>query len=165
MLAVVLQICAKFKDLIENNALSQLLYDGTKPKHESAAQLAFYGIADSYCEANNLDLTREANAGRGPVDFRVSGGYHSRVTVEAKLTTNNQLIHGFQTQLAEYQKAEKAGASVYIVIDVGGPRARLLKLRKLIADSKGQGRRIPEVVFVDARPKAPASKYRPDVAG
>jgi hypothetical protein len=39
---------------------------------DRAAQLVFYGIADAYCSANNLDLSAEPNAGRGPVDFRLA---------------------------------------------------------------------------------------------
>jgi hypothetical protein len=66
VLKVVFAICNKFKDLIENNGLSSLLYDkATKPKKEEAAQKIFFGVADSYCSANNLDLTPEANGGRG----------------------------------------------------------------------------------------------------
>jgi hypothetical protein len=80
LLKIVGTICAKFKDLVENNALSSLLYQASgKPKKEEAAQLLFYGIADAYCEANDLDLSREANAGRGPVDFKISKGYKNRV--------------------------------------------------------------------------------------
>ena len=64
-------------DLIENNQLSKLLYnsDGTR-KRESAAQLVFFGIASSYCAANDLDITPEANSGRGPVDFKFSKGVY-----------------------------------------------------------------------------------------
>ena len=70
---VVNKICNQFKDLIENNGLCKLLYDDKyKPKHESASQLLFFGIAYAYCYANNLDLTPEADAGRGPVDFKIS---------------------------------------------------------------------------------------------
>ena len=136
-----------------------MLYDGEKPKHEEAAQLVFYGVADSYCEANNLDLTRESNGGRGPVDFKVSRGYSSRIVVETKLNTNNRLVHGFETQIEEYQKAEKTTHAVYTVIDVGGPANRIDKLKLIIEDSKKDGKRIPEIVFVDGKPKPSASKY------
>jgi hypothetical protein len=73
---VVLKICEHFKRLIEDNQLGQLLYEKNgNPKHESAAQLLFFGIASSYCEANNLDLSPESDAGRGPVDFKLSRGF------------------------------------------------------------------------------------------
>lgn len=158
-------ICDKFKDLIENNALSSLLYDSTgKPKKEEAAQKLFYGIADAYCEANDLDLSREANAGRGPVDFKVSKGYKGRVVVEAKLTSNPQLVHGFEVQIEEYQKAEKTTTAIYLVIDVSESRAtrnRVTKLKALIRTSKAAGKRMPEVIFVDGLRKLSASKYIP----
>ncbi|HEX8283257.1 MAG TPA: hypothetical protein VF588_07870 [Pyrinomonadaceae bacterium] len=161
LLQIVLTICDKFKDLVENNGLYSLLYDSSgKHKKEEAAQKVFYGIADSYCSANNLDLSREANAGRGPVDFKISKGYKGRVVVEAKLTTNPQLLHGFEVQIEEYKKAEKTRFSVYLVIDVAEGRATQVKaLKKRIADSKAAGLRVPEVVFVDAKPKKSASKY------
>jgi hypothetical protein len=159
-------ICEKFRDLIENNALSSLLYNDStgKPKKEEAAQKLFYGIADSYCEANNLDLSREANAGRGPVDFKVSKGYKGRVVVEAKLTSNPQLLHGFEVQIEEYQKAEKTKTAIYLVIDVSKSRAtrnRITKLKALIRTSKASGKRMPEVIFVDGLRKLSASKYIP----
>jgi hypothetical protein len=163
LLNIVNSICDKFKDLVENNALSSLLYEHSgKPKKEEAAQKLFYGIADSYCAANDLDLSREANAGRGPVDFKVSKGYSGRVVVEAKLTTNKQLLHGFETQIGEYQKAEKAKTAIYLVIDVtGGSESQVTKLKKLIASSRADGLKVPHVIFVDAIPKLSASKYVP----
>lgn len=162
VLSVVVKICEQFKSLIENNALSGLLYDSDgKPKHESAAQKLFYGIAEAYCEANNVDLSREPNAGRGPVDFKISKGYNSRVLVEAKLTSNKQLLHGFETQIGEYQFAEKTRTSVYLVVEVdrGSPGA-VKRLRDLITVRSKKGDRIPMVIFVDGRRKASASKYR-----
>lgn len=161
LLQIVLTICDKFKDLVENNALSSLLYDSSgKPKKEEAAQKVFYGIADAYCSANNLDLSREADAGRGPVDFKMSKGYKGRVIVEAKLTTNQQLLHGLDIQIEEYKKAEKTQFGVYLVIDVtGGSATRVDNLKKRMRVSKAAGLRVPEVVFVDAVPKKSASKY------
>lgn len=163
VLEVVKKICSKFKDLIENNALSGFLYDSSdNPKREEAAQKLFYGIADSYCEANDLDLSRETNAGRGPVDFKISKGYNGRVLVEAKLTTNPQLLHGFEIQIEEYKKAEKTQFGIYLVIDVtGGSETRIKKLQKLISDNKAAGSRVPEVIFIDGIPKKSASIYTP----
>lgn len=155
LLDVVRVICGKFKDLVENNGLSSLFYDSTgEPKKEEAAQKLFYGIADAYCEANNIDLSRETNAGRGPVDFKFSRGYKGRVLVEAKLTTNPKLMHGFEIQIEEYKKAEKAESSIYLVIDVkGGSESRVEKLKDHIRRSKEAKIRVPEVVFIDATPK------------
>ncbi len=71
---VVKKICTKFKELIEDNKLNELLYVEDKPRKESYAQLLFFGIADIYCECNNLLLNKETNNGRGPVDFKFAEG-------------------------------------------------------------------------------------------
>jgi hypothetical protein len=61
---VVVRICEHFAKLVQDNQLCRLLYDKCgERKHESAAQLLFFGIASSYCEANNLDLSPESDAG------------------------------------------------------------------------------------------------------
>jgi hypothetical protein len=161
VLQVVLQITGKFKELIENNALSTLLYnDDKKPKKEEAAQKLFFGIADAYCQANNLDLSRESNAGRGPVDFKVSRGYAGRVLVETKLSSNQNLVHGFTTQLTEYEKAEGTFSSVFLVINVGIGLKRIKDVQQLASAAALKGQQVPEVVVVDARPKKSASVYQ-----
>lgn len=120
---VVLKICEQFKALIEDNGLSSLLYDTSgKPKHESAAQLLYFGISDSYCTANNVDLTRESNAGRGPVDFKLSRGLEKFI-VEVKLTSNKQLKHGIEKQVPIYMKQEKTKKALYLIVDTGYPQA------------------------------------------
>lgn len=121
---IVQKICGHFKTLIEDNGLWNLLYnDDKKPKHERAAQLLFFGIADSYCTSNNIDLSRENNNGRGPVDFRLSQGAAEKVLVEIKLTSNGQLPHGFTKQVPIYMKQEKTQRAIYLIIDNGHPNA------------------------------------------
>lgn len=153
---VVLSICNRFKQLIENNQLCDLLYDkDDKPKHESASQLLFFGIADAYCRANNLDLSPESNSGRGPVDFKVSSGYNGRVLVEIKLTSNPQLEHGFTKQSPIYQDAEYAPRGILLVIDNGGAsEARLKKFRQTVSDA---GKKAPKVLFVNGIKQPSAS--------
>lgn len=159
VVSVVRQICAKFKQLVEQNALNEALYDdGGEPRNERFCQLLFYAVADSYCEANGVDLSREPNAGRGPVDFKVSAGFSSRVNVEMKLSTHNRLVSGFTDQLAAYNASERALHSFYLVIDVGSMGFKRQKLDALRADSVSKGQKVPELVFVDALPKLSASK-------
>ncbi len=159
VLKVAIDICAEFKQGIENNALYDLLYnDDKRPKKEAASQKLFYGIAHCYCKANNLDLSPESNAGRGPVDFKLSRGFKGKVVVETKLSVNQNLLHGFETQVVEYQKAEQAEYAILLVIDVGGSSIRITNLRKAIETKKKAGLRVPEVIFVDAKPKISATK-------
>ena len=150
-------ICNHFKSLVEDHGLFKLLYDTNgASKHESAAQLLFYAIADSYCDANNIDLTKEGNNGRGPVDFKLSRGAKDKVVVETKLTSNSQLLHGFDIQLPIYMKQEKTKQAVYLIIDNGHPG----RLQKFIEHYNNQSVEIKQKIsylIVDATSKASAS--------
>lgn len=154
---VVQEICDHFRVLIEDNQLSKLLYDGDgKPKHESASQLLFYGVASAYCRANNLDLSPESDAGRGPVDFKMSRGYCGKVLVEVKLTSNSKLIQGFKKQLPIYQKAEGTPRGIYLVIDNGGGSdSRMRNFRDAVLAA---GKTAPKVMFIDGVRRISASK-------
>lgn len=156
---LVKEICFKFKDLVENKGLYELFYYKGEPRKEKIVQKAFYSVADAYCEANNLDLNPEVNSGRGPVDFKMSKGYRRRVLVEIKLTTNNQIVHGFKTQLKEYMKAEKTKRTIFLVIDNGGPKNRIDSLFNEEKIAKENKIYTPEIIIIDAKPKVSASRY------
>lgn len=154
---LVLCICAKFKSLIENNGLNQFLYDKDgKPKNESAAQLLFYGVAESYCEANKILLSRESNSGRGPVDFKFGTNMENSVLVEIKKSTNTSgLKKGIEKQLPEYMKSEKSKRAIYLVIDVGFTKAAIKRLNDI--NKKISGAAI-KVLNVDGIIRSSASK-------
>ena len=157
-LTVIKRICHQFADLIEDNGLYALLYDTNgKPKRESAAQLLFFGIATSYCNANNLDLIREGNNGRGPVDFKVSRGAKDKALVEVKLTSNSQLIHGIQTQLPIYMKQEHTKKAIYLIID-NGHKTALDHFVAFYNDLSIPEKEKIEYIVVDGTPKQSASK-------
>jgi len=159
LLDVVRKICAHFQQLIELNGLNRLLYDDSrKLRHESYAQLLFFGIADVYCEANNLDVSREPNAGRGPVDFKVSEGYKARTTVEVKYSSNRSLRRGYTTQLPIYSEAERTHNSIYLIIRTNGSSRAINAVMKLREEKLAQGDGAPEIILVDGRLKPSASK-------
>lgn len=160
LLDCVKSICDKFSMLIENNGLNQLLYDGDDLRHERFAQLLFYGIADAYCEANNLDLSREPNAGRGPVDFKISKGYNSKVTVEVKYSSSPAVVSGFTIQLPEYNKAEKSYHSIYLILRTSERDNTIKSVQALSSQAIREGKRSPEVIVIDARRKPSASKKK-----
>lgn len=159
VLELVIVICNHFRRLVENNGLNRLFYDDqSNLRRETFAQLLFYGIADSYCEANNLDLSRESNAGRGPVDFKVSRGYSSRVTVEVKYSSNPHLRNGFTTQLPIYNEADRTDSSVYLIIRTTESTAVIESVRDLRQQATQQGNRVPEIIVVDGRLHPSASR-------
>jgi hypothetical protein len=154
---VVRMICDHFKSLVEDNQLAKLLYDDKgERKHESASQLLFFGIASAYCTANKLDLSPESDAGRGPVDFKVSSGFDGKFLVEIKLTSNLQLLHGFEAQLPIYMKAENSFRSIYFIIDNGGyTQGRMEKFKAAVRSAQ---KPCPIVMIVDGSVRPSASK-------
>ncbi|MFO3672606.1 hypothetical protein ACKWMZ_05495 [Pseudomonas protegens] len=154
--ALVLKICEKFKSLVENNGLNTLFYNNNdEAKNESAVQLAFYGVADSYCEANNIMIARESNSGRGPVDFKFGSNAANSVLVEVKKSTNSSLTKGVEKQLPEYMKSEKSRRAIYLIIDVGTSKTQQVKLNALYHKIKGSAIKI---FHIDGFLKPSASK-------
>jgi len=154
-------IIARFKKNVEENRLYEFLYkDNGKPKHEVFAQRLFYAVADAYCEANNLDLSREPNAGNGPVDFKLSAGYTARILVEVKKSSNSDLLNGFESQLPEYQKSEATDESIYLIIRVTQKDSLIKSVLALKDKEKARGIKVPQIFVIDARTKSSASKQR-----
>jgi hypothetical protein len=157
---VVDEVTTQFKHLIENNDLSRLLWDGSNPKSEKAAQLVYFGVADSYCKANNIDISPEVHSGGGPVDFKFSTGYNGRLLVEIKLSKGT-VEHGYRDQLETYKTAAKTEEGLFLVINVGRMGNKLKKIQKLRQAQIAQGHRASDIVVVDATRKPSASKRGP----
>ncbi len=160
-LMVVDQIIDHFTYLIEKRDIWRELYtDDGRPRLEKAAQRLFYIAALSYCEANGLNITPEAETGRGPVDFKFAAGIDGRILVEIKLSKNGQLVNGFTKQLQIYNDAEKAFASRYLIIDVGGMGDKLKKVKAAEQKQLDTHRRAPKILVVDGLPRESASKVK-----
>jgi hypothetical protein len=159
ILNVVIKLCDHFGNLVEANGLFHVFYDDERNlRNERFAQLLFYGIADAYCAANGLDLSREPNAGRGPVDFKVSRGYDARVNVEVKYSSNKRLASGYANQLPIYDKAERTQHSIYLIIRTTDSVAGIEAVQEAERDQLNQGKRAPKIIVIDGRYKRPASK-------
>lgn len=160
VMQVTLTICMQFKKLIEDNHMYHLLYndDGT-PKSETATQLVFYIVAYNYCMANNIDLSRECDPGCGELDFKLSSGFHDKVLIEVKLSSNNRLSHGLSRQLPAYQKAENTAKRILLIIrlDASDDKRieKVVEQRQQLLEKYGKA---PEIVVVDATQRPSASK-------
>lgn len=156
---IVETIIGQFTSLIENNGLNIHLYDaGGKPLHERYSQRLFFSVADSYCKANNIELSPEPNAGSGPVDFKFSRGYHYRVLTEIKLSSNKQVVHGYEKQLPTYEKSEKTDRSAYVIIRVAKSQSSIKRVNRLHDAAVQSGEKVPKVFVIDGRRKPSASK-------
>jgi len=156
--SVVEQIIAQFKFLVEDRRFSEELYIDDRPRPEKAAQRLFFAVACSYCKANNLDLTPEAETGNGPVDFKVASGFSGRVLVEIKLSTNKKVIRGYTEQLGTYKAAEETAKGYYIVIDVGQMGKKHKVLMRIKNELIQQSQPASEIYFIDGSRRPSASK-------
>lgn len=160
ILEIVKVICDQYSHLIENCGWYEFLYNEDKVRNERFAQKLFYGIADIHCRVNDLNLSREPNAGNGALDFKITQGYKSVVTVEIKYSTNPNLTKGYLVQLPTYNKSENSKCSIYLVLktkdsDVGINNL-FIEHDRLIK----KGEYAPEIIVVDARKKVSASKRK-----
>jgi hypothetical protein len=155
---VVKKIVDQFQFLIEQRRLSEDLYHKSKPRPEKASQRLFFAVAHSYCKANNLDLTPEADTGNGPVDFKMSSGFDGRVLVEIKLSTNSKVVAGYEKQLSTYKDAEETTRGFYVVLDVGKMGKKDERLIAVKNRETKAGKRTSEIIFVDGRRRPSASK-------
>lgn len=117
--------------------------NGTPIQRESDLQilyrLTWFGTS--------MDVTREANDGRGPADFKISRGAKDKSLVEMKLAGNTQLERNLKNQSVVYEKASDAKRSVKIIIYFSVAERRraeaILKRLKLERDEA--------IALIDAR--------------
>lgn len=92
------------------------------------------------------------------MDFKLSHGLDAKVNVEVKLSSNQRLVHGFETQLPLYDRAEKAGSSFMLIVRVDSSTARIERVQKLASAARQEGKRVPAILVIDGRRTPPASK-------
>lgn len=142
---------------VEHGNLWEELWIGDKPKKERAAQLIYYAIADCFCLANEVDISPEANMGGGPIDFKLSKGYNARVLVEMK-RSGGTVVHGYEKQLEFYRNASQTDWAVFVVMDFGDMGEKLEKIEAMRRERLARGERASDIIVIDARKKASASK-------
>jgi hypothetical protein len=148
-----------YKHFVEQAGGWALLWnDNGTAKSENAAQLLLLGIVAHYCRANNIDISREPDVGRGFVDFKVSAGYSLRALIEVKLARNTKFWHGVMVQTPIYMSAEDVGKGYFIVI-VYSERdmERIHEIQERIAELRAQAGYDIRPIIVDARQPDSAS--------
>lgn len=115
--AFVLELIETFKHYVEENRGWALLWNDSKtPRKELACQDLFLGVVKHYCKANDVDISKEPNIGRGPVDFKVSSGFKRRALIEVKKADNTKFWNGLTKQLPTYQRAEEVRVGYFLVM-------------------------------------------------
>ena len=150
----------QYEHFIENNSGYKLLWDDnfSKPKSEEAAQLIFTGIVKHYCRANDIDLNRENNLGRGPVDFKFSKGYSNRALVEVKLARNSKFWYGLKYQLPKYLEVEEIDTGYFLVICYSDSDFdRIKDIKKIAAEVETKTKKKIEIRIIDATTEKPSA--------
>jgi hypothetical protein len=153
----VLATVTMFQHHVEKGNLWEELWVDDKPKKERAAQLIYFALADCFCMANNVDVSPEANMGGGPIDFKFSKGYNARILVEMKRSSGT-VVHGYEKQLEIYKDASRTNLGIFVVIDYGGLGPKLSKIERIRDQRLAQGEPASDIVIINARKKASASK-------
>lgn len=133
-----------FKHYIENQDGYRLINsEGEAPSREKDVQL-FFGLV---WFGSQLDVNREPNNGRGPVDFTASRGAIDKSLIEFKLASNSQLKRNIQKQVEIYKSANRTPDAVKVIIcytaSEVGKVARILRELKLTD--------CDDIIVIDAR--------------
>lgn len=132
------------KDVVENKGGHRLFYVKGRPIEREEDLHIMYRLT---WHDTAYDVTREANDGRGPADFKVSRGSRDKAIVEFKLASNSHLRRNLQKQAEIYQKASDAGKCLKVIFYFSAAEHR--KVTKMLQEPVFLG--MPDVVLVDAR--------------
>ena len=156
------ELIGLFRAFVEEQGGWRLLWnDDESEKHERAIQLALLGMARPYCRLHGIEIDREVELGRGPVDFKLSAGGGLRLLVEAKKVHNGKFWNGLDKQLVSYMNSDSTTDGWLLAVQYYSRGVTPRRLRQLpqrvrsIAEEKGLS---ISFSVVDARPKASASK-------
>lgn len=133
------------KDVIETKGGHKLFYINGKPLKREADLQILYRLT---WYATPSDVTREANDGRGPADFKISRSAVDKTIVEFKLAKSTQLERNLEKQCRVYEAASDAThPSIKAILYFDDAELRRVKriLKRLKAENDSN------IVLIDAR--------------
>jgi hypothetical protein len=133
-----------FKNYIENSDGYKLLNRNGRPfSTEVEVHLAFGFV---WCKTD-LDVNREPNNGRGPVDFKASYGAGDKSLIEFKLGSNSKLKRNLERQVQIYEAANGTRSSIKVIICY--TQADQNRVERILKELGLEGEE--SVVVIDAR--------------
>lgn len=153
-------ILEQFKSLVEDNYMWTIFHRRSRTPDETDWQLFLYSVAITYLKAAGLDIdvTRENNPGVGELDFKFSRGAKGKTVVEIKRSSNQDLLHGYVTQLPLYMRAESAEFGMFVIIKEDfKDDERIQKVIDSADNLRINNQYAPEIIIIDACPKKTAS--------
>lgn len=158
LVAVILD---KFKIFIEEQRGWELLWNADRTeKPESAVQLLFLSMARHYLALHDVEVDREVELGRGPVDFKLSCGTSKKLLIEIKKVHNGKFWNGLEAQLPSYMVSDGADEGWFVAIryrDLKTSEQRVKELSGRVHALNDDVKHF-KYLMIDARPKLSASK-------
>lgn len=141
------------KSVIEDNDGYRLFYiDGKPIKREEDLQI-IYRLT---WFASDFDVNREANNGRGPVDYAISKGSTDKTLIEFKLASNSKLKQNLEKQVEVYEKANNTKKSIKVILYFdSGDYVKITNILKELKLDKS-----PDIILIDAGKKISASNVK-----
>lgn len=148
-------VIGRFRHFVEEQRGWKLLQneDGSD-KPEEAAQLLPLGVAQPYLRQFGVELDREVELGRGPVDFKASSGTNARVLIEAKNLHNGKFWNGLEHQLQSYLTSDESTHGWLLAIQYRSTKTyidRVGRLPAVVASIAATFKRDIRFAVVDAR--------------
>jgi hypothetical protein len=159
----IFSLAEDFKRLVENSGIWRNFWDGSRPRDEANAQGVFRAAVTLACRDRDIDVSPEANAGAGPVDFKFSQGWKRRSIVELKLASSSSFWNNIEEQPPTYMDAEDLTCGVIVVFQLEDKHCSeaFTAQASEAVESAAKERKIDyRIVFVDVRPKTSASKRK-----
>ena len=91
----------------------QVFYSDGKPIKREADLQVIYRLV---WFGTPLDVNREVNNGRGPVDYKVSYGANNSTLVEFKLASNSKLKNNLAKQVEIYKVASDSKRAIKVIM-------------------------------------------------
>ena len=162
--ALIGKVLGNFKAFIEQGGGWKLLWnsDGSE-KNEGAAQLLFMGMAREYLRLFGVEVDREVELGRGPVDFKISAGNNIRLLIEVKKAHTGTFWNGLNDQLPSYLASDDTAEGWLVAIRYRDTKSTIDRLRQLPTAVLQAGERAGKTlhcIAIDGRRPVSASKIR-----
>lgn len=138
------------KDVIENNDGYKLFYFKGEPIKREADLQVIYRLT---WFSSPLDVNREVNNGRGPVDYSISNGSNDKTLVEFKLASNSKLKMNLENQVKVYEKASKTNKSIKVILYFDN--AELSKLNGILKELDLENDE--SIILIDAGDNKPSA--------
>lgn len=132
------------KDMIESKGAHRIFYVKGRPIDREEDLHVMYRL--TWYDSPS-DVSREANDGRGPADFKISKGAMDKTLVEFKLAKNSQLKRNLEKQTVIYEKASDAQRSIKVVVYFSESEyTKVMRILKELDLTES-----PDVVLINAR--------------